>query len=108
MGIDWSKKDKFLELIVAHRSVEEVRKDLSLCEGFFDAENRFVFERMIDTLNGIDLHITSFLRRSGKGQLEYLQNKPSSDEAANRTEDASEDLMDHIFDAITPGDPHSN
>ena len=108
MGVDWRKKDKFLELVVAHRSVEEVRKDLSLCERFFDPENRFVFERMVITLDGIDRHITSFLRRSGKGHLECLQNKPSGDEPANRIEDTSEDLMDHIFDAIKPRDPHSN
>lgn len=108
MGVDWNKKDKFLELVVAHRSVEEVRKDLSLCEGFFDSENRFVFERMINTLDGIDIHITSFLRRSGRGYFEYLQTKPSGDKGAKRTEEESEDLMGQIVNVIKPGDPHSN
>ena len=76
MATDLSHKDKFLELVLAHRSVDEVKNDLSQCKGFFNPENEWVFERMMDTLNGIDERITSFLRRSGKGDYEYLKNKP--------------------------------
>ena len=108
MGVDWSKKDKYLELVIAHRSVEDVRRDLSQCEEFFDPQNHFVFERMIDTLDGIDKHITSFLRRSGKGYLEYLQNKPSGEGEANRKDDSSEDLIDRIYEKIKSGDPRAN
>lgn len=65
-----------MEIVVAHRSAEEVKKDLLQCEAFFNPENHFVFERMIDSLNGIDERLTSFLSRSGKGDLDYLQSKP--------------------------------
>lgn len=73
--MNYSKKDKFVELVLAHRAIQDIKDDFVQCEGFFDSNNHVLYERIIHSLDFADARISSFLRRSGKGNLEYLKNK---------------------------------
>lgn len=73
--VDYTTKDKFVELVLAHRSVREgLKDDLKQCESLFPDDMKWVFERMMNTIHFADSRIISFLERSGKtNELPYLQ-----------------------------------
>ena len=72
--VDYSTKDKHVELVLAHRSIDGIRDDLKTVESLFNSDAHFVYERMMNSLTFMDERITSFLKRSGKAkELHYLQ-----------------------------------
>lgn len=75
--MDYTKKDKIVELVLAHRSIRDgLREDLKQCEALFNSDNHLIFERMMNSIQFADDRITSFLKRSGEAnRLDYLQRK---------------------------------